>query len=443
LHLDPQDAGSLYAATGEGLFYSPNQGKSWKRIFKGQDCLQRQGTALAVLDNAIYLGTKAGLFTSQDKGRSWHKEKGILGNSHILTIATNAKAPDGIFVACVSGLFKSSGQSKSWEKILVTHPVENGSENDEQPEDQDEEERFSRVRYLSLDPNNSNILYLATSLGIYKSEDRGRSWETVSDYGLLSRDVKLLLVSSKSKVYAATKNAVFEYAPTRWQELSFGLVAEDIRFLTLDNKTNLYVACDKGLFKLRPANSVSPQDYDIICAYFKDEPRISDVQQAAIKYAEVEPEKIQRWRKQASKKAWLPQFSADIGRNVTDLWHWETGSSTKADDDVLRRGNDAIEWDVTLSWDLSEIIWNNDQTSIDARSRLMVQLRDDILDEVTKLYFERIRVKSELDNLSLEDRKKRFERELKLQELAASLDALTGGYFSRQIEAGRDKALGS
>jgi len=62
-----------------------------------------------------------------------------------------------------------------------------------------------------------------------------------------------------------------------------------------------------------------------------------------------------------------------------------------------------------------------------------VQLRDDILDEVTKLYFERLRVKNELDNLSLEDRKKRFEKELRLQELTAYLDALTGGYFSQQI----------
>ena len=63
----------------------------------------------------------------------------------------------------------------------------------------------------------------------------------------------------------------------------------------------------------------------------------------------------------------------------------------------------------------------------------MVELRDDILDEVTKLYFERIRIKMELDNLSIEDRKKRFEKELKLQELTASLDGLTGGYFSGHL----------
>lgn len=56
------------------------------------------------------------------------------------------------------------------------------------------------------------------------------------------------------------------------------------------------------------------------------------------------------------------------------------------------------------------------------------------MDEVTKLYFERLRVKMELDNLSIEERKKRFEKELRLQELTAYLDGLTGGYFSQQMK---------
>lgn len=71
---------------------------------------------------------------------------------------------------------------------------------------------------------------------------------------------------------------------------------------------------------------------------------------------------------------------------------------------------------------------------------LMVQLRDDILDEVTKIYFERLRIKMELDNLSIEDRKRRLEKELRLRELTAMLDALTGRYFSQQLKPDKNRS---
>jgi len=61
-------------------------------------------------------------------------------------------------------------------------------------------------------------------------------------------------------------------------------------------------------------------------------------------------------------------------------------------------------------------------------------LRNDILDQVNKFYFEHLRVRMELDSLNVEETKKRFEKELKLQELASSLDSLTAGYYSEQLQ---------
>lgn len=424
-----QDRNSLYAATGNGLYYSHNQGKSWKRIFRGKDYLERECTTLAVLPSAIYLGTKAGLFVSKDKGSSWQRQSSQIGRSQILAIAYSLREPDYIYVACPKGIFKTKNAGETWERIFVAISFENNNEQD-QDRDQDEENMVSNIRYISIDLNNLDHLYLATSPGIYKSQDRGLSWELLSSYGLLSCAARFLLVSPKSSLYTVTKSGVFEYRNGRWQELSLRLPSQEIRFLAVDNQGNLYAASDMGLFKTNKEYFGEDSKDNPIALYYKDEPTINAVQQAAIKYAEVEPEKIMRWRRQAAKKAWLPQVSVGLDRNVTDLWHWEGGSTTRVDDDTLRRGKDTIEWDVSLRWDLGELIYNDDQTSIDVRSRLMVQLRDDILDEVTKLYFERIRVKIELDSIRIEDRKKRLEKELRLQELTAMLDALTGGYFS-------------
>ena len=69
----------------------------------------------------------------------------------------------------------------------------------------------------------------------------------------------------------------------------------------------------------------------------------------------------------------------------------------------------------------------------------MVQLRDDILDEVTHLYFERRRLQIEFLQNPPKDVNKLIEKELRLQKLTADIDAMTGGYLSREIERRKDK----
>lgn len=419
------DNNSLYAATGNGLYYSRNRGEDWNRIFKGKNYLENECTTLAVLPSTIYLGTKAGLFVSTDKGRSWYKETAKLGNSHILAIAHSLKEPNYLYVACMDGVFKSKDSGRSWERIFIASSTENDSNKEEASDDQDVQMRISNVRYITVDPNNANYLYLATSSGIYKSQDKGGNWKLLSSFGLLNRDVRFLLVSSGSYLYAVTKSGVFEYMDNRWQELSLGLIAADIRFLAQDNQDNLYAACDKGLFRMRAEKFNHGKTDNIIALYYKDEPAINEIHQAAIKYAGViDPLKIDNLRKQARLKAILPELKIDYDRTVTSY------SNTT----MTRYTTGPADWSVSLKWNLSELIWSEQQRLIDSQVRLMVQLRDDILDEVTKLYFERLRVKMELDNLSIEDRKKRFEKELRLQELTASIDALTGGYFSQQFK---------
>jgi len=163
---------------------------------------------------------------------------------------------------------------------------------------------------------------------------------------------------------------------------------------------------------------------------FEGEPNISDIQEAAIKYAEVHPDKIKEWRGAAGKRALLPNVSVGMDRYVTDYWHWDSGTNP----DTLQKGKDAVGWDVTMTWDMGELIWNSDQTSIDTRSKLMVELRDDIMNEVTRTYFERRRLQIELLTSPPKDFKASLEKELRLQELTADIDALTGGYFSKQLE---------
>ena len=151
----------------------------------------------------------------------------------------------------------------------------------------------------------------------------------------------------------------------------------------------------------------------------------------AIHYSETDPEKISRWRKQAARQAWLPNISAGLDRNSGDYRHWDSGPNP----DVLLKGKQTLDWDIGVSWNLGELIWNNDQTSIDSRSKLMVELRDDIINQITRLYFERRRLQIEMKkNATGLDESTQIDYTMRIDELTATLDGLTGGKFSRSIE---------
>ncbi|MFH1198588.1 MAG: hypothetical protein V1650_00255 [Candidatus Omnitrophota bacterium] len=420
------DKNSLYAATGNGFFYSSNCGQNWKRIFKGKSYFEADILSFMVTPGYIYLGTAGGLFISRDQGRIWRKQPGKLGQNSIANIAADK---NNIYVVSSDGVFRSNNKGEAWERVFFAHRNDDSEADSDQVEDSDEIKQGSNLKYIAVAPGGA--IYLATSEGAYMSKDKADSWEKLPDYGLLSCDIKFLLAPKDSLLYAVAGSGVFEYKDQRWHELSFGLSASRINALGFDSKEKLYAACYEGLFAAKKEYINNETDNNALSS--NDAPTIREVQQAAIKYAEVDPNKIKRWRKQAASKAWLPEVTASVDRDTSDLWHWESGSTAKADDDTLRKGNSSIGWDVSVSWDLGDVIFNDDQTSIDVRSRLMVQLRDDILDEVNKLYFERLRVRMELNNLAIEDGKKRAEKELRLQELAASLDALTGGYFSQRM----------
>ena len=169
---------------------------------------------------------------------------------------------------------------------------------------------------------------------------------------------------------------------------------------------------------------------------YDGEPSVIEVQRMAIEYAEVSPEKIRKWRSQARWRALLPRFSVDFSEARDDNIDIYKSSSTSYIIEGPREVNNDIGLDLT--WDLSELIWSNAQTSIDVRSKLMVQLRMFILEEVTRLYFERKRLLFDIERVEIDlegeiTRDILFDKRLKVEELTGYIDALTGGQFSKAI----------
>ena len=329
----------LYAATDNGLYRSKDFGERWERAFRGKNDTENQCTAVLVAPYAIFVGTKSGLFISRDNGRSWQKENVKINNEPVFNIDYNLSQNKIIYLAAAGGVFKSLDSGKSWDRVFLSYAQKENQQEPAEAEKTDAEAKAPDVHFVKVDISNIHCVYFSSTKGVYKSPDQGKTWSKLTEYGLLNRDVRMFCLSADSRVFAITQTGVFLYQDERWRELSFDLDIGKINYLALDDKGGIYVAGEKGVFKSHQENSRNFLGQGLVQEYLKYEPKIIDVQKAAVKYAEVSSEKIAQWRKQAAKKALLPHLSVGLDRNTTDLWHWEGGSTTKSDDDTAFRAS--------------------------------------------------------------------------------------------------------
>ena len=441
--IDPRDSNVLFAATENGLYRTLNGAEKWEKVFEGIGEFSRR--ALDVLldkedADKIYLGTAEGFFVSEDKGENFKRDSGRLSRLDIGVLAQHPSDPKRIFASTGAGLFRSLDRGGSWEKIFVTGTDGEGSEKEGIPDENGEQLAASpeQIHAIAFSPQDPEHLLIASVRGLYQSLDGGKNWKRFVGVGLPSSDVRHMVFQDQNLV-VATEEGIHRYSEKegRWERLREGLRSEKARFLATTLQGDLWAVMEEGLYVGRDISfsqtlELEKEGKDLL-DYFSYEPTIHEIQQTAIQYAEVHPEKILAWRRAASRKAWLPTVSTGIDVGIDRNVAVDTGGTTNPDFFIIGPDERGFDWGVDLSWDLSELIYNDDQTSIDVRSRLLVQLRDDVLDEVTRLYFERRR----LQILSLlsppKDLRETIEKQLKLQELTADIDALTGGYLSAAL----------
>jgi hypothetical protein len=311
--------------------------------------------------------------------------------------------------------------------------------------------------FLVQKPGEKN-LFVFTRDDVYKSEDEGKSWQKIITGNGVSELVTSAVIfdsgneshgkgSASSmgwEMLVGSLKGAFGFSQNRWQSVYVGMEARKIYELISDGKDKVYAATDKGIFylsveKTLPSVVLKKDSQGSLKIKAQDGPTIQQVQKWAIDYAQVDPQKIIEWREQLKKRAWFPKFSVgmsqDKNRTTSDnIWGSYTGGGQQfiGTDDKTFYNN--LGWDVSLSWDLGDVIWSSDETSIDSRAKLMVELRQDILDQVTRLYFERRRIEILLQSSDETDPMIILEQQMRLEELTALIDAFTGGKFSGEIE---------
>ncbi|MBI4353222.1 MAG: hypothetical protein HY593_04765 [Candidatus Omnitrophica bacterium] len=476
IYADPFDSKFLCVGTDQGIQFSKDGGKRWDSfLIRAYPAAKRVFCVASEAENPalLWIGTGAGIF----RWRSRTKEAEALTDfpdtavySIVWTGAGGSAAGSGgkpaVYASTEKGVYRGSGEGRRWERVFVQgaespeeKPGQSGGGSLEQfnweeleAEEASKARPFPRLAYLKAE----NKFYAATEKGIVEGSDGNASWGLLKGQNLPVRLVNGLIASSGT-LYAATDRGVFQWnrESSSFREEAEGLLSKEVHVLCYNEAADYLLAgTKKGIFKWTypefnafPGEPLSlpkaaergkrvPARFMVrrVLERFKDEPAVREIQEAAVRYAEVHPEKIEAWRKAAMRKALLPTLSLSQGMDRDENVDLDRGGTADPDRFITGPDERSFDWSVNVSWDLGEIVWNDDQTSIDTRSKLMVQLRDDILTEVTHLYYERRRLQAQMVLSQIKDVGVLIERELRLQELTAGIDALTGGYLSRRLE---------
>ena len=175
-----------------------------------------------------------------------------------------------------------------------------------------------------------------------------------------------------------------------------------------------------------------------ILALFSHEPSVRSLQKAAMNHSMVSPGRLRSLLGRARHSGWLPEFRFRYNRNVDD--DRSTAFPTDTNPILTTQSTDLDHrFEFRFTWSLDELIFNKNEANLYRDLRRLIELREDLLKEVTRLYFARRRMQVDMQLLPPRNLLARVRAELRLQELTANMDAVTGGYLSRRLKAaGKD-----
>ena len=159
----------------------------------------------------------------------------------------------------------------------------------------------------------------------------------------------------------------------------------------------------------------------------KEEPTVREAQGAALRFFNIDPSAVTGMRNRAALKGLMPSLEARY-RHSSSQMDAETQNvlvdeSSFLFDDVTGTAN---EVQVGLRWNLPQLIFNAEVLDVNS----LAVLQEGVLKEVTRIYYTRRRLQIDLVLNPPTDPGTELSKNLRIEELESTLDAMTGNLFS-------------
>lgn len=457
----------MFALTSDSIFIGNLKDRTWQRIYKDTSKKPLSFTLHPQDPNHWFLGTTKGLWESRDAGKTW---------SHSIIFSLSQPVPllffdqNRLFIASNSSLYlvsHAASKENSLEKTdvpLRSRLVFQMQQAEQAIPVQDldissqnmEEESFALpMIHDIIRARGGSSLFLATLKGVFESLDGGYHWTALSQSGLQNLDIRQLVYSKKeNRIFSATDKGVYAYEESKksWQKLFEGLARDKTQSIALLNESFLIAITEEGFvqyplenFKpeINPGLSFYQPPQDLFLLFRKLiqlEPTAREIQKKVIRYADVSNGKIKRWHMSSRLAGLLPTISYGRDFSSANNIDLDRGGTNDPDRFIYGPNDTSRGWDARVGWDLGDAIYSSDQTSIDSREKLMVELRSDLLSEATRIYYERRRLQITLLFNPATSEQTHLENLLRMDELTSLLDGMTNGFLSKRLGEIYDRA---
>jgi hypothetical protein len=352
-------------------------------------------------------------------------------------------------------------------------------------------------------PSGKALVILGASSGIFVSSPLKQTWQKISTglkpnpNGVFEiREIKKLgneiFAVTSTGIYSTGLNKIFQ-SPT-WKRLEIQTASRDENnnqnFFSMDiNAQDEIIASNSQgeIFKIHtktypikintqevydspaphqknssPAQITTDQtekppiDINLINKILKLEPNVHELHIAALNFSGIPDGKsFKKYRRQARLRNFLPSFEASANQDANKLLSLETSGgdvfssntdsiSTSVDEKNVNRNNNQNSTGIKFEWELGNIIYDPEVNNLITSARLSANIRENLLTEITQIYYSRKELVLELlqeilaqnDLIPIDNLKKI----LKINEYTAQLDARTDGWFSQSLKNQFSKA---